>query len=89
MIWTLNKENARFRAQLSASAQGKWDIFQNAIYRGSYPKDAAKLAGGMDYKMLSGSSNQYQIRLSGSERATFRIDEVRQIVTVLQVGGHT
>ncbi|MEA5497716.1 hypothetical protein VB834_03365 [Limnoraphis robusta Tam1] len=85
--WTVNKKNAEF-GQLTKAEQAKFDIFQDEIHNhGLHPKDAAKEAGDTDYKQLKG--NQFQIRLSGRERATFLVDDENEIVTILQVGGHT
>ena len=38
---------------------------------------------------LKGTTDQYEIHLSGGSRATFRVGDARQVVTLLQVGGHT
>jgi hypothetical protein len=89
MSWNINKQSARF-TNLSVSAQQTWDRFQNEVHRGSHPKKAAKDAGDTDFKKIGTTKNaQFQIRLSYCDRATFTVDEVNRVVTVLQVGGHT
>ncbi|OPA97488.1 hypothetical protein [Pseudomonas sp. Xaverov 259] len=88
-MWHLNKVTASFTAHLPRAAQNNFDTFQNAIHNlGIHPRDAAQMLGSADYKRL-GTSDQYQIRLSGSERATFLVDTATRTVTILQVGGHT
>lgn len=89
MSWKIIKQSARF-TELSVSAQQTWDRFQNEVHRGSHPKKAAKEAGDTDFKRLSTEKNAlFQIRLNYCDRATFTVDEINQVVTVLQVGGHT
>ncbi len=88
MGWTVDKSTATF-GNLGSSAQAKWDSFQNAVHRGIHPATAAKLAGDCNYKMLSGSLSQFQIRLGYCDRATFLVLEATQTLKVLQVGGHT
>jgi len=86
-VWNLDKSRARF-GHLTRVEQEKFDIFQNAIHNeGVSPKEAADRMGDADYKRLQG--DQYQIRLSQRNRATFLVDNVHHIVTILQVGGHT
>jgi mRNA-degrading endonuclease RelE of RelBE toxin-antitoxin system len=85
--WRLDKTGAKFR-ELTKVEQAKFDIFQNAIAnRGLSPKDAAAEVGDSNYKRLQG--NQYQIRLSQSNRVTFLVDDQNHVVKILQVGGHT
>ncbi len=90
MPWRIDKSRAQF-GYLTNAEQNKFDAFQDALHTGlaSHPKEAARIAGDTDYKMLSGGSNQYQIRLSQGTRATFRIHETEQRVEIMQVGGHT
>lgn len=96
MAWTIDKSHVDWSRwdSLPADAKQNWDTFQNAIYHdGLHPAEAAARVGVVahraraDYKCLYG--DQYQIRLSYSDRATFRVDESTFSVTVLQVGGHT
>ena len=88
MAWKIDKSKAKFSDELTDSDQKKWDAFQNAIHnKKMHPKDAATAARCDQYKQLTG--NQYQIRLSGKMRATFLVDEDKEVVTVKQVGGHT
>lgn len=87
--WTLDKSRATFK-NLTPAEQAKFDIFQNAIANeGMSPKDAAAKMRDADYKLLQGTKNQYQIRLSQHNRATFIVDNANHKVTILQVGGHT
>lgn len=88
MPWTVNKSKAKFSSELTDSDQAKWDAFQNAVHnKHLHPKEAAKSVRCDDYKVLTGT--QYQVRLSQKQRATFTVDEKTQVMTVLQVGGHT
>lgn len=88
MGWEIDKRSARF-GYLSSAAQASWDEFQNNVFRGEHPKIAAQKAGDTHYKCLSARLDQYQIRLSGGDRATFTVDDTARLVTVLQVGGHS
>ena len=72
----MNKTGAKVSAELTDADQKKWDSFQNEVRNGTHPKEAATKHRCDDYKALSG--NQYQIRLSGKQRATFLIDEKTQ-----------
>ncbi|MBF8659896.1 RHS repeat-associated core domain-containing protein [Pseudomonas putida] len=87
--WKLDKSKATFKSSgLNDAEQRSFDSFQNAIYHfGLSPKEAAVLMGGADYKLLDKNSQLYQIRLSGKQRVTFRIQD-RQ-VEIREVGGHT
>jgi mRNA-degrading endonuclease RelE of RelBE toxin-antitoxin system len=87
--WTVVKEKKNFKLwdTLTQSEQNKWDAFQDTVRAGTHPKEAAREIGDSDYKCLQG--NQYQIRLSQHNRATFLVDDTTQTVTILQVGGHT
>lgn len=89
MGWKIDKRSAKF-GHLGVAAQALWDRFQNGVHQGQHPMAAARQAGDTNPKVLSGSKiQQYQIRLSYSDRATFLVDDITQTVTVLQVGGHT
>lgn len=88
--WTYSKSGAAFKKSgLTKSAQDTFDAFQNAIKNtGASPSEAARLAGETKLKKLTNAKIEtWQIRLSGSERATFLIED--RMVKVLQVGGHT
>ena len=63
--------------------------FVNRVASGEHPKEAAKNGGDMNYKKFANTKNQYQIRLSGDNRATFSVDDKNKKVHVLGVGGHT
>lgn len=87
MTWTLDKSKAEY-AEISNSEQAKFDEWQNAVNNdGTHPKTAAENARCDDYKNLSG--NEFQIRLGGKNRVVFEVDDENEVVTVLQVGGHT
>ena len=87
MAWTLDKSRADYR-DLQKAEQEKFDVFQDAIHNeGLHPREAAQRAGETKYEQLQG--DQYQIRLGGKNRATFRVDNQNEVVTILQVGGHT
>ncbi|UQA56949.1 hypothetical protein [Polyangium aurulentum] len=86
MPWRLDKDHADFKT-LTLSEQARFDEFQNSIHHlGMHPRVAAQ-SWDSNYKELA--HNQFQIRLSQGNRCTFIIDEGRQLVTILQVGGHT
>lgn len=85
MPYTLNKNGVTPSRRLTNAEQDHLNEFMNRIRNeGISPKDACS---GWDsqYKNLTG--NQYQIRLSKNNRATFTV--VGTTVTMLQVGGHT
>ncbi|MEH2210679.1 mannan-binding lectin [Nostoc sp.] len=85
--WDLDKKGAIFN-DLNKAEQDKFDRFQNAIKnRGLSARDAALEIGDSNYKKLQG--NQYQIRLSQSNRVTFLVENDTHIVKIKIVGGHT
>jgi len=89
-MWTLNKDRVNWSrwSSLTNTERQTWDDFKHEVaVNGSHPREAAKTIRGANYKCLAG--DQYQIRLSRSNRATFRVDSANQTVIVLQVGGHT
>jgi hypothetical protein len=91
MPWTFDKSRMQVTGQLTASEQEKFDIFQNAIQsEGLHPRQAAERAGATNYKNLLG--DQFQIRLSQSARATFRVLDDgggNGRVEMIDLGGHT
>lgn len=88
LAWVLDKSNVDWRVELSQAEQSRFDIFQNAIANHNLnPREAAALAGDTDFKKLS--DGYYQIRLSQRARVKMDIDWVRELVKILQVGGHT
>lgn len=88
MPWTIDDDNAEWE-NLNTSEENKYNSFRNAVANGAHPKNAAEEARATPYKKLKGSNNQYQIRLSRGNRATFTVNEGTESVTVHQVGGHT
>ncbi len=86
MPWTLNKNGVKPKVTLTEVEQSHLNEFMNGVRGGSSPSVAAS---GWDsaYKNLVG--DQYQIRLSQKNRATFTVNAKTQVVTMLQVGGHT
>lgn len=85
--WSVSKAKAHFTQPLTETEQFKFDIFQNAIrhYRVSAPI-AAGLIGDSNHKQL-GTSGIWQVRLSGSGRMTYVVNE--KVVMIRDVGGHT
>lgn len=89
MPWTLNKNGVRPDRDLTNAEQENLNHWMGLVQNGTHPRAAAQTrAGTYDYKKL-GDNNQYQIRLSGGNRATFTVDQSNEVVTMLQVGGHT
>jgi len=89
-MWTLDKTRVNWSkwSSLTQTERSMWDAFKHEVaVNGQHPRDAAAVIRGANYKRLAG--DQYQIRLSRSNRATFRVDEASETVIVLQVGGHT
>jgi hypothetical protein len=87
MPWTLDKSRARFDVELNKVEQEHFDEFQNAIQnQGLHPSKAAE-GWDSNYKNLKG--DQYTIRLSQANRASFLVDDATNTCTILQVGGHT
>lgn len=86
MPWTLNKNSVTPSVPLTNAEQGHLNEFMNAVRGGTHPKTAAA-TWDSDYKVLH--ADQYQIRLSQSNRATFTVNTGTEVVTMLAVGGHT
>src|SRR4051794_37017379 len=89
MPWRVDKTGATQAKgwDPKGAPQAKWNEFMNAVNKGVHP---AKAAERMDYKMLNKATGQAQIKLSSSgERATFFVDEKKQQVTKVRLGGHT
>ena len=88
MPWTLDKNGVTPDVDLTTAEQDKLNAFMGAIQNdGKHPRTAAQEAGDTMYENLQG--DQYQIRLSKANRATFTVDDDNERVTFLQVGGHT
>jgi hypothetical protein len=88
MAWTI-KGKVKVVQQLTPAEDKKWDTFVAELGKGKAPIDAAKAIGDVKYTKLKGSSNQFEIRLSGGRRATFVVDEGAKQISQVQVGGHT
>ena len=88
MPWTLNKNGVTPRVPLTATEQLKLNTFMNAVRTGLAPNAAAS-SWDSNYKKLGGTVDQFEIRLSQGCRATFTVNNNAQVVTMLQVGGHT
>jgi len=86
MGWKLNKNGVTPRVELTRSEQQNLNTFMNAVRSNVDPKKAADL---WDSNFKNLYRDQYQIRLSQGNRATFEVDWDTQTVTMLQVGGHT
>lgn len=91
MPWSVEKSGAKIAKGWDPkgkdkAAQDNWNAFMKAVNSGKHPSEAGK---GMDYKLLNKGTGQAQIRLSGSERASFIVDEETQTVKKVQLGGHT
>ncbi len=92
MAWKVNKSGAKIAKGWEPkgkdkAAQGVWNDFMTRVNRGKHPKEAASTS--MKYKLLNKNSGQAQIRLSGSERASFIVDEKKEEINKIQLGGHT
>ena len=86
MAWKLDKNGVTPQVPLNATEQTHLNEFMNSVREGNSPSVAAQ-QWDSNYKKLQG--NQYQIRLSQGCRATFTVNDTTQVVTMLQVGGHT
>lgn len=87
--WDLDKNQVTPKVRLTRAEQDNLNTFMNAIrLSGITPNDAAS-EWDSDFKKLRGTRDQYEIRLSQSNRATFSVDYDRKMVTMLAVGGHT
>jgi hypothetical protein len=85
MPYTLDKNGVTPQRTLTKTEQDHLNEFMNRIrLEGLSPKEAAS---GWDSKYTQLRGNQYEIRLSQGNRATFEIDGFT--VRMLQVGGHT
>lgn len=88
MAWSIDVTNAKF-GELNTTEQANWNCFVAQVTAGNHPKTASEQCGDMKYTLLKGTKNQFEIRLSGGERATFIVNKDTETVEVLQVGGHT
>jgi len=91
MPWHVNKSGVKIAKGWDPKGKDKasqenWNTFMNAVNAGKHPSEAGK---SMSYKMLNDKTGQAQIRLSGSERASFIVDEKNTEVKNVQLGGHT
>ena len=91
MAWKVNKSGAKIASgwdpkKTHKAAQQNWNDFMNAVNRDTHPATAG---AGMAYKLLNKATGQAQIRLSGGERASFIVDEDKEEVNKIQLGGHT
>ncbi|MCZ6622908.1 MAG: hypothetical protein O7B35_01520 [Deltaproteobacteria bacterium] len=91
MSWSVNKSGAKIHKGWDPkgkdkAAQGNWNDFMKRVNSGKHPADAGK---SMKYKILKKSSGQAQISLSGGERASFIVDEGKEEINKIQLGGHT
>ena len=86
MPWTLDKNGVTPSVNLTSTEQDHLNEFMNRVRQGDPPNVAAS-GWDSNYKNLAG--DQYQIRLSLKNRATFAVNNQAQVVTMLQVGGHT
>lgn len=90
--------------KIQASHQNDYDLFKNAIHNeGVDPATAVRRMGDANPKRLQSSSNHFrdhqgnpvcasemwEARIGGSQRVTYLVEYKSQLVTVLQVGGHT
>ena len=91
MGWSVSKSGAKMAKGWdpkgeNKAAQGVWNDFMNSVNRGKHPSVAGK---SMKYKLLNKKTGQAQIRLSGSERASFFVDEEKEEINKIHLGGHT
>jgi hypothetical protein len=86
MAWALDKNGVTPKVPLTTAEQEHLNEFMNKVRENIDPKTAASGWDGQ-YKLLQG--NQFQIRLSQGNRATFTVDSTHQVVKMLAVGGHT
>jgi hypothetical protein len=84
--WTLDKNGVKPSVPLTKAEQDHLNEFMNKVREDTDPKTAAS-GWDSNYKHLQG--DQYQIRLSQSNRATFTVDTTHHVVKMLAVGGHT
>ncbi|MCU0627178.1 MAG: hypothetical protein MUF21_11940 [Gemmatimonadaceae bacterium] len=89
--WTLNKNGVtpawpHGNPQYKKAQENLNTFMDNIAYYGCPPAEAAAPFDA-DCKVLQG--DLYQIRLTQSERATFRVNKAMRTVTMHQVGGHT
>jgi hypothetical protein len=103
--WRIKLAQRRNIAEkIQASHQGEYDLFKNAIHNeGVDPATAVRRMGDANPKRLQSSSNHFkdhmgnpvcasemwEARIGGAQRVTYLVEYKTQLVTVLQVGGHT
>jgi len=86
-MWTLNKNGVTPSLALTPVEQKNLNEFMSLVNAGNAPSIAAN-GWKSEYKKLGGTVNQFEIRLSLSNRATFIVDDKNSIVTMIAVGGH-
>lgn len=94
-MWTLDdtrpqRAYARNSSTLVPSAaMNNYYAWRRLVRADTHPREAARRVGDLNYKPLSGTTGQYEIRLSQGHRATFTVNESTEQVVVYQIGGHT
>ncbi|MHC8398659.1 RHS repeat domain-containing protein [Pseudomonas sp. MDT1-17] len=73
---------------MADTAKNNWGKFRDGLDAGLHPKEAAGLLDDPKFKQF-GSTNQWQIRISQSERVTFAIFKDNREVRIMGIGGHT
>lgn len=93
MPWTLDRNNVTPAPGWDPNGANKvsqdhLNEFMNKVAAGDHPRTAAS---GWDshYTIFKGTDGQGEIRLNGKDRATFSVDEVDKLCTMLAVGGHS
>jgi len=85
MPWTFDDSKAVTNVIPSAAGRNYYEWRREIRDHNTHPRQAAQMCGNMKYERLS---NCYSIRLSGSDRCYFEVDEDGQAVNILEVGGH-
>lgn len=103
--WTIDRGNGKNVVVHPESDYHKeYDKFKNAIYhQGVDPKTAVAEMGDPNAKLLQRNTNhfrdslgnevcpyeQWEVRIGGGHRVTYKVEYEKKLVTTLQVGGHT
>jgi hypothetical protein len=84
--WTLT--GPKKEEYIESAHKAKYDEWVKNIVGGMHPKVAAEKIGDSHYEVIDPTLKIFTIRISQKHRVAFKLDEVKCIVNVFQLGGH-
>lgn len=84
-MWTLEISHSCIRNGVNGIEYNNYNEFTNYIRHGLHPRTASESMGHGGYENLGG--DLHSIRLSGSGRLYFEVDDSAETVTIVQIGG--